>query len=136
MALSAAGLGRRHNDAALVRESMRLYGVGLCELQRALWDPRLMYADDTLAACMALFTYEVVECAAESRRGLISHMDGCARLIQLRGAEAHCEGLGREIFLAFRLDGVSFSFFDFFEVFHGRALCWCFVLHGVFGDVD
>lgn len=113
-AVCVASLGRQHDDLGLVKESLKYYGQGLRELQKALWDPKLMYKNETLAACMALFTYEIIECPGESRLGLISHTDGCARLIQLRGAEAHCSILGHELFLAFRLDGVRFliSFFD------------------------
>jgi Fungal specific transcription factor domain len=113
-AVCIASVGRQHDDPGLVKDSLKYYGQGLRELQKALWDPRLMYKDETLAACMALFMYEFIECPAESREGLISHMDGCARLIQLRGAEAHRSVLGHQLFLAFRLDGVRFliSFFD------------------------
>jgi hypothetical protein len=86
---------------------MKLYGQGLRELQHALWSPKLMYKDETLAACMALAMYEVVECPAQSRGGWVTHSNGCARLIQLRGAEAHTSNLGHHLFLSSRIQCVS-----------------------------
>lgn len=60
LALSTARVGRNNKDDRLVRESRKLYGEGLVHLQRALWNPKLMYRDETLAACMALGVYEYV----------------------------------------------------------------------------
>jgi hypothetical protein len=108
LSFSIARLGRLNDDAVLVRESLRLYSKGLAELQKALWDPHLMRHDETLAACFALSLYEITECASESGQGYISHHNGCAKLIQLRGAEAHTSGLGHHIFTAFRIQGVSY----------------------------
>lgn len=47
LALSTARLGRNNNDERLVVESRRLYGEGLKDLQRALYDPKLMYRDES-----------------------------------------------------------------------------------------
>lgn len=107
LALCTAKLGRGGEDEVLVRSSLRLYTEGLYELQKALWDPNLMYKDETLAACMALAMYELFECPAETKYGYVSHHNGCAKLVQLRGAEAHTSGLGRQIFLTFRFQEVS-----------------------------
>jgi hypothetical protein len=106
LAICIAKLGRLNDDPMLVRESLRLYTQGLSELQSALWDPNLMYKDETLGACMALAMYELIECPAKTRFGYASHQNGCARLVQLRGAEAHKSGLGHQIFLTFRLQEV------------------------------
>ncbi|RFU30305.1 hypothetical protein B7463_g6005, partial [Scytalidium lignicola] len=102
LAVCTARIGRIHNDTALINESLKLYGLGLRELQKALWNPKLMYDDETLAACMALSTYEVMECPGGTHQGWLSHHNGLERLIKLRGAEAHAEGLGHKIFLIFR----------------------------------
>lgn len=110
MAVCTARIGRDHDDMALVNESLNLYSLGLRELQKALWNPKLMYNDEILAACMALSMYEVVECPGGTYQGWLSHQNGSERLIQLRGAEAHCEGLGHRIFLTFRTTSVSLSF--------------------------
>lgn len=58
LALSTVNFGRVNNDQNLILESRRIYGQGLKDLQRALWNPKLMYKDETLAACMALGIYE------------------------------------------------------------------------------
>jgi hypothetical protein len=107
LAMSTAKLGRMNNDPGLVKASLKSYVQGLWELQKALWDPSLMYRDETLAACMALWMYEVMECPAGSVSGWISHFDGCQRLVQLRGAKAHSSVLGHQVFLAFRTTAVS-----------------------------
>jgi hypothetical protein len=106
LAMCTAKIGRLNNDPVLVKASLKLYVQGLWELQMALWDPKLMYKDETLAACMALWMYEVMECPAKTVTGWISHFDGCQRLVQLRGAEAHSTALGHRVFLAFRTTAV------------------------------
>jgi hypothetical protein len=109
-ALCTARLGRQSNDQDLIQHSLNLYTQGLNQLQRALWDPRMMYKDETLGACMLLAMYELVECPSNGRSGFLSHHNGCARLIQLRGAEAHATGLGHSIFIHFRVIGVRNPF--------------------------
>jgi len=47
LALSTARMGRNNKDDRLVVESRRLYGEGLKDLQRALYDPKLMYRDES-----------------------------------------------------------------------------------------
>ena len=107
MALSTARLGRVSNNLPMIRDSLHLYTLGLAEIQMALWNPALMYKDETLAASMALAMYELSECPAESKHGYISHHKGCSRLVQLRGVNAHTSGLGHRVFLTFRMQGVS-----------------------------
>jgi Fungal specific transcription factor domain len=109
LAMSTAKIGRLKDDPVLVKASLKSYVQGLWELQKALWDPNLMYRDETLAACMALWMYEVMECPAGTVSGWISHFDGCQRLVQLRGAKAHSSTLGHQVFLAFRTTAVSSS---------------------------
>lgn len=107
LAIATAKLGRLNHDEVLVKESLRLYTKGLRELQLALWNPELMHKDETLAACMVLGMYELVECPAGDKTGYISHYNGCDRLVELRGPDAHREGLGHQLFLTFRVQGVS-----------------------------
>jgi len=107
LAVCTAKLGRLYNDPMLVRESLRFYVQGLPELRKALRNPTLMLKDETLAACMLLQWYEGIECPAKNLRGWISHVNGCSKLIELRGPEAHRSALGHELFLAFRLREVS-----------------------------
>lgn len=106
LAICTARLGRIHNDQALVQTSLRLYTEGLRELQKALYDPVLMYNDETLGACMGLATYEIMECPAGTKYAYASHRSGCAKLIQLRGVGAHTSGLGHQMFVSFRLQTI------------------------------
>lgn len=106
MALSTAQLGRAHDCMELVHESRRLYCVSLRELGKALKDKNRVYKDDTLAACVALALYEVVECPAESDKGLVTHSDGCMRLIEARGPEAHTGDVGHLLFQSCRYSSV------------------------------
>ena len=106
LAICTARLGRLKSDDLMVRRSLRLYTEGLCELQKALYDPKLMYKDETLAACMGLATYELMECPLGNTYAYASHHKGCARLIQLRGVYAHTSGLGRQLFMSFRTQSI------------------------------
>ncbi|KIX10638.1 uncharacterized protein Z518_01722 [Rhinocladiella mackenziei CBS 650.93] len=106
MALCLGKLGDVHQDQGLRRESLKLYYHGLRQLQKALWDLDLMFHDQTLATCIALASYEMSQCPGESRNGYISHAAGCEKLVQLRGPEAHTDGLGHQIFVLFRVQGI------------------------------
>jgi hypothetical protein len=59
LAVSTAKVGRMNNDPVLLQQGFKLYTQGLRELQRALWDPKLMYMDETVAACIALILVRV-----------------------------------------------------------------------------
>jgi hypothetical protein len=89
------------------RESLKLYTQGLRYVQTALLDDKLMYSDETLGACMLLALYEVFQCPDESRTAYISHHNGCAKLVELRGPAAHDEGFAHSVFQAFRFMAVS-----------------------------
>ncbi|KAH8659327.1 hypothetical protein BGZ60DRAFT_415048 [Tricladium varicosporioides] len=101
LSICIAKLGRVNNDPHLVRESLKFYTQGLWELQKALWDEKLMYKDETAAACMALIIYEVLECPEKSLKGCVSHMKGCNRLFELRGPRAYGKEFGHQLFVAF-----------------------------------
>jgi len=103
LAICTAKMGRQDKNPALVHESLKFYTKGLIELQRALWDPKLMYKDETLAACMSLVLYEVLECPDNTIKAWQSHMKGCAKLFETRGAEAYGSDFGHQIFLSWRL---------------------------------
>ena len=120
VAMTTAKVGRMNDDPVLVKASLKSYTQGLWELQKALWDPHLMYRDETLAACMSLWMYEVMECPAGTPRGWISHFDGCRRLIELRGAEAHASDLGHQLFLVYRTTAVGPTFRP-----SGHRICKC-----------
>ncbi|RJE23298.1 hypothetical protein PHISCL_04372 [Aspergillus sclerotialis] len=109
LALSTAALGRTFKDESLVYESARLYCWGLSELQRTLSSPRLAFDDETLAACLTLSMYEMMECPAEGTHAYASHCKGLLALIQGRGPHAHVSGLGHQLFLATRLIGILYT---------------------------
>lgn len=106
LAICTARLGRLKADEAMIRRSLRLYTEGLYELQKALYDPSMALKDETLGAVMSLATYELMECPAGSTQAYASHHKGCAELVQLRGVNAHTSGLGRQIFVSFRTQGI------------------------------
>jgi hypothetical protein len=116
-ALSLARLSASMNNPDMIQESLNLYTQGLRHLQKALWDPKLMCHDETLAACVLLSMYEVFRCPNNSGAAYSAHHNGCARLIQLRGPMAHIDGLGHSIFQWFRYVGVSAS-----SLFHNSIL--------------
>ena len=106
------------DDQGLLQESFILYTRGLYELQKALWAKNLMYKDETLAACMALSMYEVMECPSKTGVAYVTHHKGCQTLLQLRGPHAHASGLAHQVFIAFRLQGVSDHPYSLFQFCH------------------
>lgn len=102
-AISIAKLGRIKQDPGLIHESLKFYTGGLIELQKALWSPRLMYRDETVAASMALVLYEAMECPERSIAGWRNHMHGCVKLFELKGPKAFNSIFGHQVFLSFRL---------------------------------
>ena len=106
-AVCTARVGRVHGDMRLIFESRQLYAKALKVVQHALWDKSEMYKDETLAACMSLAMYELTECPGRSKEAYFSHYKGLSTLIELRGPNAHTEGLGHYIFLTFRKQAVS-----------------------------
>lgn len=106
-ALSTAALGRLHCSPVLVRESLRLYTQGLRELQIALYSRKLMHQTGTLAACMALTMYEILECPDNKADGYASHCQGILALIRSRGVSAHTSFVDHSLFLGARFFGVS-----------------------------
>ncbi|KAG0649459.1 hypothetical protein D0Z07_4106 [Hyphodiscus hymeniophilus] len=110
MSVSTAKLGRLNGNPLLVRESLKFYIQGLWELQKALWHPRLMYKNETLAACLSLIMYEVVECPGKSIDGWASHMRGCAKMFELKGPTAYDSDFGHQLFLSFRVIEIQQAF--------------------------
>lgn len=103
LALCTATLGRVNMSKPLVHESHKFYTQGLWELQRALWDPKSMYTDETLASCMILIAYEVTECPDQNINGWLKHMKGCSKLFELRGPKAYESDFSHLLFSSFRL---------------------------------
>jgi hypothetical protein len=102
--IATAKLGRVSENEVLIRESLKFYVNGLWEPQKALWDPKLMYKDDTSAACMALIMYEVAECPDKTFMAWATHMKGCAKMSELMGPDVYGSNLAaHKLFLYFRV---------------------------------
>jgi len=108
LAISTAKLGRVHNDLSLVRESLKFYIQAIWELQRALFDHKTMYKDGTLAACLLLIMYEVLECPDHTINAWTRHLKGCATLFESRGPKAYASEFGHQLFLSLRQVEVRF----------------------------
>ncbi|RMZ91989.1 hypothetical protein DV736_g789, partial [Chaetothyriales sp. CBS 134916] len=106
LCLATVRISKKHADNVLSQQSLALYTDGLWQLQKALWDPELMYTDGVLAACFLLSMYELYQCPGGNKRGYVSHCDGSLRLAQLRGPEAHQHGFAHSLFLAVRFQGI------------------------------
>ena len=102
LACYAAWQGRSKGQPYLVEVSRRLYVQALSELQRAVRDGGIALKDETFGACTALMAYEALECPDESKMAFNKHVEGCSRLVQLRGAKVHQDGAAHELFRAFR----------------------------------
>jgi hypothetical protein len=107
LALCTVRLGRYNDHKALVYESLSLYTSSLRELRLAVLNPTTRCDEQTIAACMALTTYEVLECPGRTVEGYTSHYNGTMKLVQLRGANAHNSGLARSVFQSLRRHSVS-----------------------------
>lgn len=119
LAFSASRLGRANNDDRMVQESRKIYGRALRDLQSALWDSRRMYSEETLLACMLLGQYEVsypvnlpnlfltfrqmFEASGRKSGGWISHSEGAARLVELRGISRFTDARSNALFCGTRI---------------------------------
>ena len=125
-AVAMTRLGWFHKDDAFVRGGRVIYGNALRELQKALYDERLMWRDETMATCNVLALYEVKnlllifsivlirfvqlsESTTASITGYTSHVEGLTHLIIMRGSDKYrrCSPLARAMFEETRLKTVS-----------------------------
>jgi hypothetical protein len=120
LAVCTAKLGRRVGDVALAHEGLSLYTRGLRELQRAVDTPHLRNDEQNIAACLALVMYEFAECPGRAVDGYLNHYHGAMRMLQLRGAEAHSEGLAHAVFQTMRMHSVSCKIST--PLFHGASI--------------
>ncbi|KAF7167585.1 hypothetical protein CNMCM5623_000891 [Aspergillus felis] len=106
LAISAAAIGRRFNDSALVQQSLWAYTRALREMQKALWSGTLRREDETLAACLVLSLYELMECPDNGADAYQGHCKGYLSLVKARGMDAHTDGIGHDLFVGVRLQGI------------------------------
>lgn len=102
-ALTISRVGKENKDDRLVREGTKLYGRALKEMQLALSDMDRMHSDEVLTASMLLGLYESFEGSTMDSRSWLSHAQGAARLIELRGPERHRNRQAHQVFLGSRV---------------------------------
>jgi hypothetical protein len=98
--VGALQMGRALRDNRLVHASREMYGRALYHLARTLNDPALVTADTTLAAAILIGGYEMAN--VTGRKAWMLHSRGISHLYQLRGAQAHADGMGRTLLLSFK----------------------------------
>ncbi|OAL40455.1 hypothetical protein AYO20_00191 [Fonsecaea nubica] len=96
LALSLSCLGRRHGDERLRREGTANYGRALRRLQDILSHHSLLLEEQTLASF-----------SGKNTSGWVSHVEGMARLVELRGPESHMTGSSHRLFLGFRSTAIT-----------------------------
>ncbi|KAK0733039.1 hypothetical protein B0T26DRAFT_3941 [Lasiosphaeria miniovina] len=103
LAVCTARLGRRSHPT-LIHESLRLYTKGLSGMRRDLARNRSAgWSEQSLATCLALLMYEVVECPGGTPDGYLSHYNATMHILHTRGASAHTSGLGHSVFQILRI---------------------------------
>ncbi|TVY41895.1 putative membrane protein [Lachnellula subtilissima] len=108
-ALSLVRLGRKHQNVELQNEGMAVYGQALEGIQAILSSDDLIFEEQTLASCMTLLVFEVLETSGSNVRGWISHVNGISQLFQLRGPELHVSESSHRLFLGFRPTGIIYA---------------------------
>jgi hypothetical protein len=106
LAVTAARLGRHSSSPELVHESLRFYTRSMSRVRADILDTSKWNYEQTLATCLALITYEVVECPGGTFDGYQAHYKGCMDLLQRQGADAHRFGLARSTFQVLRIHTV------------------------------
>ncbi|KAJ5354971.1 uncharacterized protein N7496_012183 [Penicillium cataractarum] len=98
--LGALHIGRSLGDDRLGLASREMYGQALNHLARTLRNPALATADNTLGAAILLGVYELT--SSTGQESWMLHSRGISNLYQIRGPQAHADGLGRTLLLSFR----------------------------------
>jgi hypothetical protein len=98
--VGALQMGRALQDYRLVHASREMYGRALYHMAQTLNNPALVTADTTLAAAILLGGYEMANVTGE--KAWMLHSRGISHLYQLRGAQAHADGMGRTLLLSFK----------------------------------
>ncbi|KAF4263888.1 hypothetical protein KXV68_004600 [Aspergillus fumigatus] len=98
--LSVWHLGRAQNDHDKMLASRHFYGRGLQHLIYSLRDPRTATSNLTLMAAIHLGIYEMLDGLGE--KSWLAHSRGIGKLFQLRGPQAHRDGFGRTLLVAYR----------------------------------
>ncbi|KAH8817051.1 hypothetical protein F5884DRAFT_778326 [Xylogone sp. PMI_703] len=98
--MALAYRARVSSNATLFKRSQYSYMRALQSLSRALQTPDSGYSSEILCATMLLGEYEML--ASSEATSWLKHAGGAARLMQIRGAHRHKDGLGYLMYNAFR----------------------------------
>ncbi|KAL4739293.1 hypothetical protein BDV11DRAFT_170208 [Aspergillus similis] len=98
-AVGLAALSNIHQSPQLLFTARQEYGSALAETNAALSDPMQATSDATVVAVSFLGIFEFMVCDGTSLMGkFVNHMDGCSRLIQLRGSQQLEDPVGLGLF--------------------------------------
>lgn len=98
LALSLTRYGRLNLNGDAVLQGQRLYSQALSQLQKALYDPRLVWHDETLVSIRAMVLYEVYESTSDNPTAWHNHLAGMAYLMQIRGPARHRSPMAKAVF--------------------------------------
>ena len=105
-ALIMSQVSKDSRDQQLAEASTLLYGNTLKDLQAALRDSERVYSDEILIASLSLALYEAFQGSTIESSSWLSHAQGAARLIELRGPERHRTDHAHQFFLASRISTI------------------------------
>lgn len=97
LALSFTRFGRVNHNYDVVVQGQRLYSESLVLVQKALYDPNLMFHDETLASIRAMSLYELFESTSGDPGAWQKHLSGIAHLIELRGPARYSSPLAKSV---------------------------------------
>lgn len=100
-AMSLSHLARTGDNARLLIRSREEYSKALTRLNAMLQTPSKACSLDALITTVMMSFFEIQNCTT-GKKSWNQHAAAVARLLQLRGAAAHREGLARSTLLAFR----------------------------------
>ncbi|KAL4760056.1 Zn(II)2Cys6 transcription factor [Aspergillus foveolatus] len=110
-AVGLAALSNIHQSPQLMFTARQEYGSALAETNAALSDPRQATSDASLVAVTFLGIFEIMVCDGTSLMGkFVKHMDGCSRIIQLRGSQQLEDPIGLGLFTQSRRNIVLGNF--------------------------
>ncbi|EAW13656.1 Zn(II)2Cys6 transcription factor [Aspergillus clavatus NRRL 1] len=106
--LSTWHLGQSQQNQDVILSSRHMYGRGLRHLIQSLRDPRRATSNWTLMAAIHLGIYEMLHGLGD--KSWLVHSRGIAKLFHLRGPDAHRDGFGRTLLVAYRAFLVADAF--------------------------
>lgn len=117
-ALITFQMGTLQKSEQTIYCARHMYGRGICHLRSQLQSPSAL-SDETLAACVLLGGYEVLD--GNCPNSWISHTRGIRHIMCARGPLAHKSGMGRTLMICIRPFLLAESFALGEPCFLGRA---------------